>query len=100
MGKVTLSIAGRMHDIHCRDDEEEHLRRLGAMLDRHGETALRASGGGSAERTLLFVALILADEMAERERAPGAPVDTAQMERIADRLERLADTLEQPVANP
>ncbi|WP_308223064.1 MULTISPECIES: cell division protein ZapA [unclassified Sphingomonas] len=70
MGQVTLTIAGRNHVIACRDGEELHLERLGALLERHTDTAIRASGGMSSERTLLFLALILADQVDEAERNP------------------------------
>ncbi|MGN5374304.1 cell division protein ZapA [Sphingomonas hankookensis] len=64
MGQITLSIAGRSHQVGCRDGEEPKLRALGAVLERHAAAAQRASGG-SSERTLLYIALILADQLAE-----------------------------------
>ena len=68
MGQVTLTVAGRSHSNACRDGEELHLERLGALLERHSETAVRASGGLSGERTMFFLALILADLLDEAER--------------------------------
>ena len=93
MGQVTLNLAGRSHVIACRDGEELHLQRLGTILDRHADTAQRASGG-SSERTLLFLALILADQLDEADRNPSAGVSPVLLENLADRLEAVAATLE------
>lgn len=94
MGEVTLMIAGREHKIACRDGEEAHLRALGGKLETHGAAALRASGGLSGERTLLFVALMLADQLAEQEVAPPSGIPPMLLDRIADRLEAVASALE------
>ncbi|PZO80751.1 MAG: cell division protein ZapA [Sphingomonas hengshuiensis] len=93
MGQITLSIAGRSHQVGCRDGEEPKLRALGAVLERHAAAAQRASGG-SSERTLLYIALILADQLAEE--TVDAPPDPSPgvLERIAERLEAVASALE------
>jgi cell division protein ZapA len=94
MGQVTLTLAGRTHSIACRDGEEPHIERLGLLLDRHVETAVRASGGLSSERTLVFLALILADLVDEAERNPPAGVSPVLLDNLADRLEAVALALE------
>lgn len=110
MAEVTLTIAGRTHTVACRDGEEAHLKRLAGFADRHGETAIRASGGLSGERTLMFVALILADLLEEARSgaapppaapapAPATGIDEARLEAVAERLESLAAALEQAAAN-
>lgn len=98
MGQVTLTIAGRAHSVACRDGEELHLERLGALLNRHADTAQRAAGG-SAERTLVLLALILADQLDEAERNPSSGVSPVLLENLADRLEAVAATLEDQGAN-
>jgi len=98
MGQITLTIAGRSHQVGCRDGEEPKLRALGAMLERHAP-AVQHAAGGSSERTLLYIALILADQLAEREAAPPSDITSDILERVADRLEALASTLEQTVPN-
>ncbi|WP_230769141.1 cell division protein ZapA [Sphingomonas sp. Leaf4] len=95
MAQVTLTVAGRPHLVACRDGEESSLRALGAMLERHAATAQRASGG-SSERTLLYIALMLADQLSEREANPAAGLPPAVLERIAERLEAVAAALEEP----
>ena len=93
MGQVTLTIAGRNHIVACRDGEELHLQRLGTLLNRHADTAQRASGG-SGERTLLFLSLLLADQLDEAERHPSSGVSPVLLENLADRLEAVAAALE------
>ena len=94
MAQVTLHIGGRAHQVQCRDGEEAQLRRLGEVLARYWSTAERASGGATGERTMLFVALMLADALDEAERRPPGEADAALMGRIADRLESVAAALE------
>lgn len=94
MAQVKLTLAGRNHTIACRDGEELHLQRLGEILDQHSETALRASGGLSSERTLVYLALILADLLDEAERNPPGGVSSVLLENLAHRLEAVAATLE------
>jgi len=95
MADVTLTIGDRRHTVACPDGQEDQVRRLGTMLDAHWSTAARASGGLNGERTMLFVALMLADALDEADRRPAAAKDAVLLERIADRLESLAASLEQ-----
>ena len=98
MAEVTITVAGRSHTIATRDGEESHMRRLEAILQKHAETAQRASGGLSIERTLVYLALILADLLDEAERNPSEGVSPVLLERIADRLEAVATALEEDAA--
>lgn len=97
MATVTLTIGGRPHQIACRDGEEPRVRQLGDMIDQRWASAERAAGGLSAERAMLFVALMLADDLDEALARPpqGAAVSEGALVRIADRLEALAAALEQ-----
>jgi len=96
MANVTLPIGGRPHTVACRDGEEARLQALGKLLEARWPTALRAAGGVPGERAMLFVALMLADELDEVQQRPpeGAAVSEPALARIADRLEALADALE------
>jgi cell division protein ZapA len=94
MADVTINVAGRDYSIPCRDGEEPHFRRLEALLVRHAATAQRASGGLSSDRTLLYLALILADLLDEADRNPPGGVSPVLLENIADRLEAVAAALE------
>lgn len=96
MADVTLTIGGRPHTIACRDGEEPHLRHLGSIVDGYWATAQRASGGLNNERTLLLLALLLADSLDDAQRNPPmGGLSEAGLLRLAERLEDLASTLEQ-----
>jgi len=92
-------IAGRPYRVACRNGEEETLRKAGALVDTKSREALAGLGTLSESRQLLFAALLLADQVIDgREfevpRGPDADlVDRTQ--RLAERLELLADHLEQ-----
>lgn len=96
MANVTIDIGGRPHTVACRDGEEARLQQLGRLLAERWPMALRAAGSVPGERAMLFVALMIADELDEiRQRPPeGAVVSEPALARIADRLEALADALE------
>lgn len=96
MSNVTLDISGRKYTIACAPGEEAHIEALGASID----TKLRALNltGQSAERVLLYAALLLADELHEAKAAlpemPPPAADENEDEETAARLETLADRLE------
>lgn len=99
MADITLTIAGRSYAVAARDGDEPHLRHLEAMIARHADAAQRASGGLSAERTLVYLLLILADLLDDAERNPPTGVSPVLLDRIADRLEAVAAALEEDAAN-
>lgn len=101
MASVTLMIGGRPHQITCRDGEETRVRQLGEMIDQRWLGAQRAAGGSNGERAMLFVALMLADDLDETRARPaeGASVSEGALIRLAERLEALAATLEQSATN-
>jgi cell division protein ZapA len=100
MANVTLQIGGRPHTVACRDGEEARLQQLGRMIEERWPAALRAAGGVPGERSMLFAALMLADDLEEVQQRPpeGAAVSEPALARIADRLEALAAALEQSPA--
>lgn len=99
MAEVVLRIGDRTHRVACRDGEEAQLERLGARLDRYYATASTAAGNAGGERVMLLIALMLADELAEGERRPASDADNALLARIADRLESVAKSLENPATS-
>jgi cell division protein ZapA len=100
MANVTLTIGTRPFTVACRDGEEARLHQLGRMLDERWPTALRAAANIPGERAMLFVALMLADDLDEIQHRPpeGAAVSEPALARIADRLEALANALERDPA--
>jgi cell division protein ZapA len=98
MAEVELIIAGRSYRVACRAGEEDNLKAAGAMVDAKSREALAGLGTLSESRQMLFAALLLADQIVD-----GRPelVDTGpdpalveRAERMAERLEALADALE------
>ena len=103
MANIDVDIAGRRYNVACRDGEEEHLRSLAAVVDRRAHDAAEALGGLTETRQLLFAALLIADDLKETRSGAGLPDPTPPppdprvaeaLERIAGRLENLADSLE------
>lgn len=101
MSNVTLEIGGRRYTIACAAGEEGHVAMLGASINRRLATIPNLSAQSEA-RSLLFAALLLADELHEAGKhvaAPVAPDSSAEpLEKLADRLESLASQLEASAA--
>ncbi|HEX8625085.1 MAG TPA: cell division protein ZapA [Allosphingosinicella sp.] len=104
MASVEVEIAARKYSVACRDGEEEHLRSVAAIVDSKARDAASALGSLSEARQLLFASLLLADELKEHRsgQPPAAPAAPAEidpalvdaLERLAGRVESLADQLE------
>jgi cell division protein ZapA len=98
MAEVELTIAGRPYKVACRAGEEDTLRAAGALVDAKSREALAGLGTLSESRQLLFAALLLADQIIdgrEVELPTGPdPELVERTQRLAERLESLADTLE------
>ena len=124
MPDMRLTIAGRIYNVTCQPGEEQHLARLGSMLDAAARKA-GASGGLTETRALLFAGLLLADELAETQdraaqllAAQAATAEPAKgqvdllshdndselaaraIERLAQRIENLAAGLEKQGQQP
>jgi cell division protein ZapA len=104
MASIEIDIAGRKFTVACRDGEEDHLRSVGALVDKRARDAAQALGSLSEARLLLFASLMLADDLKElregKSPAPAAPDPAAgeiaqAAELLAERMEALADRLEQ-----
>lgn len=108
MADVRLMVAGREYIVTCKDGEEPRLEALGNMVDEMAREAGGPSGGLNESRLLLFSALLLADKLHDNPNAKTADlssvVDTdgrlmdqavATLDKLAIRLETLADRLEE-----
>lgn len=107
MSEIILTIGGRNYTMACATGEEAHIAELGRML--HDKLSTLPGGASQNDsRSLLFAALLLADELFECRKSPAKPVhaepagdraaaDLAEtLDVLADRLEGLADALETP----
>jgi len=107
MAQMKLEIGGRSFMVTCQDGEESHLTKLAAMVDGKA----RESGdpaGLNESRMLLFTSLLLADELHGAQAAmtgtnvasdsakpdPLSEQAVASLEKLADRAEQLANSLE------
>ena len=95
MSDVTLSIGGRNYRVACADGQEEHILRLGGMIDEKLAT-MGGTAGQAEPRVLVLAALLLADEVFElkQPKADDAPDLAPRIEALAERLENLAASLE------
>jgi cell division protein ZapA len=99
MSNVTLTIGGRDHIVACGPGQEAHIEQLGRTIDAK-LSELPNLAGQSETRTLLFAALLLADEVHELRAGSPAPAQggsakTADaLDALAGRLEALAERLE------
>ena len=92
MKNLTLIIGGRDYVVACAAGEEAHVTRLGQIID--GALASSPPGVGQSEtRSLLFAALLLADEVhAARATEATARTDAeTAAETAVDRAAALAD---------
>ena len=101
---VDLTIAGRTYQVACRDGEEENLRSAARLADGKCREALAGLGTLSEARQFLFAALLLADQMIEKDpqavaEAGPDPALAGRAETLAARLESIADALEREAAS-
>ena len=103
MANIDIEVAGRRYNVACRDGEEQHLHSVAAMVDKRAQDATEALGSLTETRQLLFAALLMADDIKEMRAGAGIadpappPPDPAvaqALERLAARMESLADSLE------
>jgi cell division protein ZapA len=108
MATVDIEVAGRRYNVACRDGEEAHLHSVAAMVDQRARDAAQALGSLTETRQLLFAALLMADDIKEMRAGAGIPEPpppppdpaVAQaLERLAARMEALADSLENGPSN-
>lgn len=103
MATIDIEVAGRRYNVACRDGEETHLHSVAAMVDQRARDATQALGSLTETRQLLFAALLMADDIKEMRAGAGVadppppPPDPAvaqALERLAARMEALAESLE------
>lgn len=101
MAQVTISVNGRDYAIACGDGEEAHVADLAQYVDHHASALAGKVGTLGETRLLLMTALTIADELgevsatltelrAEHRRA------LESLDRLAGRLEEVADGAERP----
>jgi len=109
MGQVGVEINGRAYSIACADGEEDRVRDLGRYVDKTVKELVGKVGQAGEARLLVLAALQITDELVDKieenqrlgtiaSDATGsrAAVDHARksVETLADRIERIAASLE------
>ena len=99
MGQVTVNLNGHHYTIGCADGDEGRLRVLAEDLDKRMTSLVGAVGQVGDARLLVMLSLLLLDELEEaRSNVPAASggddAATAVVERLAARMESLAERLE------
>jgi cell division protein ZapA len=71
MAEVTVTIAGRNYRMACDDGQEEHLLRLGDLVDQK-IADMRASFGEIGDmRLTVMAAIVIADDLSEARNQAG-----------------------------
>ena len=111
MSQITVVVNGRKYDIACDDGQEAHLTRLAQYIDRRVDELIAAVGQVGDARLLVMASLLIADELSEvyteldslrNNCRPNAiaqsgsgPVSPNDLNRLAERVEKIAEALEQ-----
>jgi cell division protein ZapA len=103
MGAITVNIAGREYSLACRDGEEPRLLQLASHLRSKADELTGSLGQMSEPRLLLMTGILVADELFDLRAgtAPPAPSNAPvvdALERLAQRVEKLAESLETAAA--
>jgi cell division protein ZapA len=63
MGQVSIKVRGRSYQVVCEDGQEDHLNKLGLMLDEEAIKLVKGTGPVSDSLLLVMVALLLGDKV-------------------------------------
>ncbi len=101
MPQVTVLINGHEYDVACGEGQEGRTAQLASHVDGKVKELVESVGNVGDQRLLLLASLMLVDELwDQRDAGPRAPVRTdealrsAALERLAERIDRMADRLE------
>lgn len=104
MPQVDVTINGRHYQIACDEGQEAHLAQLASYVDDRVQELVAAIGQVGDARLLVMAALLVADDLADahaRLEGRGGAADpepdqaaiVASLERLAERIEGIADRL-------
>src|SRR6476659_4028468 len=104
---VDVNIAGRVYQVACREGEEDNFRQAARLVDGKSREALAGLGTLSEARQFLFASLLLADQLIEKKPEAAVPASAplpdpvlaARADALAERLESLANVLENESAS-
>ena len=101
MAQVTLRINGYSYLVGCEDGQEPHLKAMGDAVQSRIDS-IKTLGQTGEARLLMLAALLLADELhdkeavlhAGRQAAAPDPAFDAAVRRLAIKAEEIAEALE------
>ena len=92
MALVNLTVNGRSYTVACDPGQEDRLRQLALVLEKHVSALIGSVGQAGEARLLLMAGLVICDELEEANRR------IAQLERdsvrASEALENAAERLE------
>jgi len=98
VSEVALSIGGKTYRVACASGEEEHVSRLGSVIDQ--KLASMGNLSGHDAQNLLFAALLLADEVHEgRDTVSRADSEIAAAQALAGSAAGEIEELKAALAN-
>ena len=110
MAQVTVTINGQKYQIVCNDYQEAQLSRLGTYVDNRVGELVAAVGKVDEAQLLVMVSLLMADELSDAyaeldvartaDKGVAAIMSaeeslSADIEDLANRIENIAERLEQ-----
>ena len=107
MARVSITLNKRTYEVACEDGQENHLHRLAEYVDKRLGELVAAVGDVGEARLLAMAAILMADEISDAHariedmagaetKAHHASVDaTHLMDNLAERIETIAERLEQ-----
>lgn len=102
MAEVEIFVGGHKYRVGCESGQEQAVESLAQMIDTEIYDMREQAGNLGEARQLLYAALTLADRLRDAERK-GAVTgdgpnegdrDDEMIDALADRIEKLAETLE------
>lgn len=106
MPQVSVTLNGRAYQIACDPGQEDRLRELAGLVDARIAELVQSVGQIGDLRLTVMASLLLADELLEYKEKAAArpdtgpsdppPPDAAQLEKLAARIEAVAERLRKP----
>ncbi|MEO6198456.1 MAG: cell division protein ZapA, partial [Sphingomicrobium sp.] len=91
---IDLNIGGRVYPVACREGEEETLQAAARLVDAKCRDAISGLGSLSESRQFMFAALLLADQLIDKNPDSAPPAPFKPDTRLFERAEALALSLE------
>ena len=100
MREIGILLGGRNYRVACEDGQEHRIQDLARIIDGHMQALLSNARTVDHARLLVMAALLVADEVADLREAATFWHDremtaAGTINRVAERLETIADRLDQ-----